>query len=348
MAVLSSDDEHFSDASEGHQQSRTRSPSGPTSPVPRTRVEKVDDDPSHGDVPGTHAYEKREQDAVPDEIEVVPEGCRSRSHSIAGLPDRPSTPKDSPVPQTIVEKVDPDSPSHGDIPGTPAYEQRKADAVPDFVMKMPGHGESRAPSPSLTPSPPNSADAPIPETRLTRVDTPPSEEQASGPRAHSRSPSDALPDSTETIPDPPGESGFLNSKRYLGRLTNPGSPTSLESSPEHRSHTRRRSTLTRGDNVEGSDVGLNQEPVDDFDDFAEEQEEMGEDDFGDFDDGFQGPGEVAADEELDQASMTPQQPATPPSVVSSFSTSVNLHGFVHTSSQSVILMSSTAAAPCRP
>lgn len=97
----------------------------------------------------------------------------------------------------------------------------------------------------------------------------------------------------------------------------------MQNSSAHRSHTRRRSTLTRSDNAEGGHVALNQEPVDDFDDFAEEQDEMGEDDFGDFDDGFQGPGEIAADEAMDQASMTPQQPATPPSVVSSFNTSVD-------------------------
>lgn len=55
--------------------------------------------------------------------------------------------------------------------------------------------------------------------------------------------------------------------------------------------------------------------MDDFDDFAQEQE-MDEDDFGDFDDGFQGPGEIAADEAMDEDSMRPQQPPTPPSVVS--------------------------------
>lgn len=202
-----SDEEHFSDASEGHQRSHSRSPS-----VPLTRVEKVDDGPSHGDVPGTHAYEQRGQDAVPDEIEVVPEGSRSRSHSRAGPQDRPSTPGGSPIPQTLVEKVDPNTPSHGDVPGTPAYEQRKADAVPDFVMKMPENGESRLPSPSLMPSEPNLTDAPIPETRLSRVDSLPSEEPTPGPRAHSRSPSDALPDSTETILDPPGKPLFLQYK----------------------------------------------------------------------------------------------------------------------------------------
>ncbi|RJE20272.1 hypothetical protein PHISCL_07381, partial [Aspergillus sclerotialis] len=284
-----SDEEYFSDASEGHQRSHTHPPSDRTSPVPRTRVEKVDGNPAHGDVPGTQAYEQRSQDAVPDEIEVVPEGSRSRSHSRVGLQDRPSTPGGSPIPQTLVEKVDPNSPSHGDIPGTSAYEQRKADAVPDFVMKMSDKGESGPPSPNPTPNQPNSADTPIPETRLSRVDSMPTEERT-GPRAHSRSPSDALPDTTETISD------------------SQDSPA-LKDSSTSRSHTRRRSTL-KGSNVDDTHAGVNQEPVDDFDEFAEEQD-MGEDDFGDFDDGFQEPEEIAT-EDINQAS-TPQ-PTTPPSI----------------------------------
>ena len=61
------------------------------------------------------------------------------------------------------------------------------------------------------------------------------------------------------------------------------SPTST-----HRSHTRRRSTLKK-DQVHGG-MAPTEEPIDDFDDFAEEQ-----DDFGDFDDGFHGSEEAAAE-----------------------------------------------------
>lgn len=205
----SSDDDHFSDASEGHQRSHSRTLSSPV-PPPRTRVEKVDGNPSHGEVPGTHAYGQRGKDAVPDEIEVVPEGCRSRSQSIAGTQSRPTTPGGSSIPQTLVEKVDLNTPSHGDVPGTTAYEQRKADSVPDFVMKMPEDGSTPT---SLNPSPsqsPSSADTPVPETRLSRVDSIPNEEGESGARAHRRSPSDALPDSTESVPDLPGKLVFLS------------------------------------------------------------------------------------------------------------------------------------------
>lgn len=99
-------------------------------------MERVDDQPSYGEVPGTDAYQKRTQDAVPDEVEIVPDGTRSRSTSRVSASDRPLTPGGSPVPRTVVEKVD-DEPSYGDVPGTHAFEVRAADAVPDVVLKAP-------------------------------------------------------------------------------------------------------------------------------------------------------------------------------------------------------------------
>lgn len=88
-------------------------------------------------MPGTDAYSKRVQDAVPDEVEVVPEGQRSRSASRVSAADLPYTPGGTPVPKTVVEKVDPDTPSHGEVPGTDAYKIRRADAVPDVILKAP-------------------------------------------------------------------------------------------------------------------------------------------------------------------------------------------------------------------
>jgi hypothetical protein len=125
-------DEHFSDASEG-QVNRNEA----TSPIPITRVERVDDEPAHGEVPGTDAYLKRTQDAVPDEVEIVPDGSRSRSASRVSISDRPLTPGGTPVPKTIVEKIDPDEPSYGDVPGTHAHQLRLADAEPDVIVKAP-------------------------------------------------------------------------------------------------------------------------------------------------------------------------------------------------------------------
>ncbi|KAK3066078.1 hypothetical protein LTS18_002050, partial [Coniosporium uncinatum] len=97
LASSSDNDEHFSDASEGNSHS----------PIPVTRVERVDDKPAHGEVPGTPAYKLRTQDAVPDELEIVPEGSRSRSASSAARlrsNSRPYSPGGSPVPKTVVER----------------------------------------------------------------------------------------------------------------------------------------------------------------------------------------------------------------------------------------------------
>lgn len=104
----------------------------------------MDDSAAHGEVPGTPAYNLRTQDAVPDEIEVVPEGRRSRSSTFGrgraasqlSTGSRPGTPGDSPVPKTIVERVD-DKPAYGEVDGTAAKEMRMADATPDEVRKAP-------------------------------------------------------------------------------------------------------------------------------------------------------------------------------------------------------------------
>lgn len=103
----------------------------------------MDDEPAYGEVPGTTAYKLRTADAVPDEIEVVPEGTRSRSTSrVSG--SRPSTPGGSRIPKIIAEKIDPDTPAYGDVPGTAAYEMRKADATPDEIVKSPDGASSPA------------------------------------------------------------------------------------------------------------------------------------------------------------------------------------------------------------
>lgn len=279
-AASTSEDEHFSDASEGHVNDQSSPQSGRTSPVPRTRVERVDSGAQHGEVPGTLAYEKREQDAAPDEIEVVPEGAPSRNRSPAGLQDKPSTLGDSPIPRTMVEKLDPESPSYGEVPGTEAYEKRQADAVPDVVKKTNDSDDTQAPASADHASPQtNSSSQSIPETKVSRVDSLPTEEDIpSRPRAHRRSPSDAMPDVVETVPD----------------TAIPDMPLSHEGAVQ---------------GTEGQDGG-----GDDFDEFVEEHDDMGDDDFGDFDDGFQEPSDEVA-EAPRAGSITPQQPLAPPSVV---------------------------------
>ena len=143
MSTDSSDEsEQFTDASEGHKSIPSRS--GGASPIPIMRVEKVDNDPSYGDVPGTSAYNMRRADAVPDEVEIVPDGQRSRSQSRVNADDVPSGARKMPsVPSLVVEKIDPEERHYGDVPGTAAYEMRKADAEPDEIIKSP----VQAPSP---------------------------------------------------------------------------------------------------------------------------------------------------------------------------------------------------------
>ncbi|PYI01993.1 hypothetical protein BO78DRAFT_400930 [Aspergillus sclerotiicarbonarius CBS 121057] len=273
-SATNSDDDHFSDASEGQPPSQSHPPSGRASPIPLTRVEKVDEEPSHGEVPGTAAYEVREQDAVPDQIEIIPDGSRSRSASATG--QRPVTPS-SLIPRTVVEKVDLDEPSHGDVPGTPAYEIRKADAVPDVVKKASESDDSSPISGSVEDS---AADASVPETLLSRVNSNEDDTEEAGPLAHRPKPSDPEPNQTETVPE------------------TPDSPTS------HRSDTRGESPVTSAaDDTAGAD---------DFDDFAEEQEDDDFGDFDDFDDGFQEPMTEAV--EAEPADLQPSQPPTPPSV----------------------------------
>ena len=108
----------------------------------------MDDIAAHGEVPNTRAYDMRRLDAVPDEIEIVPEGQRSRSGtqsrsraaSVLSGSSRPQTPGGSPIPRTVVDKVD-DKPSYGEVEGTLAKEQRMADAEPDEV-RTPSAGKT--------------------------------------------------------------------------------------------------------------------------------------------------------------------------------------------------------------
>ncbi|KAL7935023.1 hypothetical protein V8C35DRAFT_300474 [Trichoderma chlorosporum] len=125
LAEASDSEDQFTDA-----QSAPASP-GVSSPVPKTRVERVDNEPSYGEVPGTEAYNKREQDAEPDEIAVVPE---NEPESSTSTPMEPVT-----VPVTVVEE------STGDYPGQHdplEQEKHKADATPDLILSP--NGEIRS------------------------------------------------------------------------------------------------------------------------------------------------------------------------------------------------------------
>jgi len=127
----SDSEDHFSDAQSGPAESI------PASPIPRTRVERVDDKPAYGEVPGTEAYSMREGDAMPDEIAFVPEPD-SKLASESELPPRSPTPGGHPIPKTVVEES-PDSP--GAITHPETEEQQKhhrADPPPDLIVKADG------------------------------------------------------------------------------------------------------------------------------------------------------------------------------------------------------------------
>jgi hypothetical protein len=135
--VSSDSDDHFSDA----QSARAETPV-PASPVPKTRVEKVDNEPSYGEVPGTDAYEKRTGDAAPDEIAVVedPTSATPALDASSAPPERPTTPGGQPIPKTVLDEA-------ADEPGAePRHSHEhlhEADALPDEVRKADGTGETK-------------------------------------------------------------------------------------------------------------------------------------------------------------------------------------------------------------
>ena len=214
MFVESSNDEEdvFSDAHDVVQ-STSRS----NSPIPTTRVEKVDDVPSHGQVPGTAAYQLRSQDAVPDELEIIPEGTDSRQSSGQGNDDEANRPLGVQIPKTVVEKVDLASPSHGDIPGTASYEKRMADAVPDVILQAPEPGQASIGIPAETRQ---SADGRIPTTIITKVDSEPSYGEIPDTDAYKVRTMDAKPDIVIEKGDIAGKliRGFGTVQRAIDRV----------------------------------------------------------------------------------------------------------------------------------
>lgn len=142
----------------------------------------------------------RTQDAVPDELEIVPEGQDSRRGSTQHEPDRTSTPGGTPIPRTVVEKIDPESPSHGDVPGTPAHAIRKADAVTDIIKPA----SSPEPDSASEPKSASSTEVPVPRMVVTRIDSKPAHGEVPGTEAYEIRKGDAEPDVLEKQADVPG------------------------------------------------------------------------------------------------------------------------------------------------
>ncbi|KAI4105995.1 MAG: hypothetical protein L6R37_002456 [Teloschistes peruensis] len=304
---LSSDNEDdvFSDAHEGPKQA-----SGKASPIPITRVERVgshseigegysdleqvDDHDSYGEVPGTEAYDLRKQDAVPDELEILGDTSKPSSRRTSqSHPERTSTPGGTPIPLTVVEKVDSASPSHGEVPGTAAHSMRQADAVPDVILQSPKAKTSfAASSPGGTIAP----EIPVPKTVVTKVDEQPSHGEVPGTEAYEMRTEDATPDVVETQGDPTGlPTTFIN----RSSLSSPGQrPSAVRSDsqiaadggfgrmPDDFNHKIDYDSTTRPLEPNNDYSAPDDEVGDEFDEF----EAGGEDeDFGDFDDGFEEP-----------------------------------------------------------
>ncbi|KAK4692156.1 hypothetical protein P7C71_g4996, partial [Lecanoromycetidae sp. Uapishka_2] len=259
------EDEVFSDAPEG-QGSRSE----PSSPIPLTRVERVDDRDNHGEVPGTAAYKMREQDAVPDELKIIPEGSNNSPNSTLNQKDPISSPTGMPIPKTVVEKVDAASPSHGDVPRTAAHSIRSADAVPDVILQVPGDGEAPHSDNQIVDVSP---ETPIPTTVITKVDSEPSHGEVPGTDAFEIRKGDAKPDIVEKKGDVSGASPIAADGGF-------GPMDDDESNDE---------SAVNDDDDDADDVDRAEDGEDfgeDFDDFEAGAEN---EDFGDFDNGFQGP-----------------------------------------------------------
>ncbi|EAS33510.3 uncharacterized protein CIMG_04534 [Coccidioides immitis RS] len=203
----------------------------------------------------------------------------------------PLSPGGTPIPLTVVEKVDPDDDTrYSDEPGTPAYKARKMDAVLDLVYKM---GEwdpelSAKASQTLSQSPSTS---PLPETKLSRVDSPP--ERISSPSsfsAHKRRPSDALADVVEDVQDIDGSTALPGGRASSQELDQNSSPIAggFGNGLAH--------------DEENAPLG------EDFDDFKEGDDDAEHDDFGDFDNEFQeAPSDAAIDIEHTEGGFTPME-----------------------------------------
>lgn len=133
----------------------------------------------------------RESDAKPDEVAVIPEGNKDNN-----VEPKPPTPGGHPIPTTLVEKVDPSSPSHGEVPGTLAHDKRAADAVPDMVVKTGNSSRPSSPRPRSSSTP---GDLPIPTTKVEKVDSKPSHGEVPGTKAFDMRKEDAEPDIVEEV-----------------------------------------------------------------------------------------------------------------------------------------------------
>ncbi|KHJ35505.1 hypothetical protein EV44_g1464 [Erysiphe necator] len=202
------------------------------------------------------------------EDEIAP---NQNNNSTASGQESPKIPRkfSLPIPITIVEKIDPSSLSHGEVPGTEAHEVRAADAAPDLVIKVTsGHSRpwSNRARASSTPG-----DRPIPITKVERIDRRPSYGEIPGTLAYEARRKDAIPDIIEEVEDIP-VSPTLPRSHSLNQIYK--LPSNI--APFNDSITRT--------SIENLEIEFDAENGDDFDDFEGGEEDA---EFGEFDNSFQ-------------------------------------------------------------
>jgi len=136
--------------------------------IPTVVLEKTPDDyQAYGSIPGTSAYDKRMADSIPDEIHVrdadLPESSPARSRSASTV--RREQAAVAEIPKLVLEKVDNEL-SYGEVPGTQAYNKRKADASPDAIIASPIASPSI--SRSASPTFPSAATSSDPQTQYAQ------------------------------------------------------------------------------------------------------------------------------------------------------------------------------------
>lgn len=129
---------------------------------------QVDDHQSYGEVPGTAAYSMRTQDAVPDELEIIPEEKKDGDTSSSVNQKEASGLGGVHIPKTVVQQVDVPPSSQGEKPRPAAHSIHMADAVPDAVVRI---TDPETPLGQEAQSENQSNDVPIPETDVTKVDS---------------------------------------------------------------------------------------------------------------------------------------------------------------------------------
>lgn len=128
-------------------------------------------------------YGFRGSDAASDEAALV------GAEVVKDPKRRGSKVQEQAIPTTVVEKVDPFTASYGEVPGTMAYEMRRADAEPDVVV---GSEDQEGPRSRSGSTPGN---LPVPITRVSVVDSAPTTHgDLHGKKADEKHEGDAEPD----------------------------------------------------------------------------------------------------------------------------------------------------------